>query len=344
MKQLKMSIVGLGTWGINHAKIYKAHPFAEVVGVCDLDKEKAKKVATELQISDYYTDYKEMLSQCDCDAVAIVTPDFAHADVAIEACNHKKHILLEKPLATTREDVFKIAEEVKKSGVRAMVDFHNRWSPPFNEVYQSIQNNELGEIQSAYFRLNDVKWVATDLLPWAAQSSILWFLGSHSYDTLQWLFNDTAHRVYSVSTKGVLKKMGVDTVDQYLTTIEFKNGGIAHMENGWITPNANPCVNDIKFTILGTEGMSSIDASHNNLIQKITDHKYINPDIIVKNSVFNKPHGFSFESIRTFVDCILTGDEFPISFEESMCTSLVILSIMKSAETRTPVEVDYSGM
>ena len=59
----------------------------------------------------------------------------------------------------------------------------------------------------------------------------------------------------------------MDTVDEYLTTLEFENGCIAQMENGWITPNANPCVNDIKCNILGTEGMVAIDASNHNLVQ-----------------------------------------------------------------------------
>ncbi|NSW89202.1 MAG: hypothetical protein HPY74_00730 [Firmicutes bacterium] len=61
-------------------------------------------------------------------------------------------------------------------------------------------------------------------------------------------------RVYSVSREGVLKGLGVDTIDVYLTTIEFKHGGIAQMENGWITPNGNTNINDIKFNILGTKG------------------------------------------------------------------------------------------
>ena len=117
-------------------------------------------------------------------------------------------------------------------------------------AHQAVERGDLGELYSAYIRLNDIKWVATDMLPWAAKSSILWFLGSHSLDTLRWFFNDEVARVYSVSRDGVLKGKGVDTVDEYLTTIEFKNGGIAQMENGWITPDANPCVNAVSYTHL----------------------------------------------------------------------------------------------
>jgi predicted dehydrogenase len=190
-------------------------------------------------------------------------------------------------------------------------------------------------------RLNDIKWVATDMLPWAAESSILWFLGSHSLDTLRWIFDDEVVRVYSVSREGVLKKKGVDTADQYLTTLEFSRGGIAQMENGWITPDANPCINDIKFSVLGDKGMISMDLSNHNVIQKYTDTTVKVPDVFVTNSVFGRPTGFAFESIRSFVDCIISGEEFHLTLEDAANTSIAILAIIESAKTRTPVEVRY---
>jgi len=338
--KLKISIVGAGIWGGNHAKIYAAHPFAEVVAVCDRDKAAAERLAQKMNIPAAYDDCGEMLRKSGCDAVAIVTPDFAHADLAVMAAEHGKDMLIEKPLATARGDVFRILEAVEKNKVRAMVDLHNRWSPPFNAARQSIADGELGEIRSGYMRLNDIKWVATDMLPWAAQSSVLWFLGSHSLDTLRWMFDDEVARVYSVCREGVLRDMGVGAADEYLTTLEFRNGGIAQMENGWITPDANPCVNDIKFNILGTKGMISIDASHHNLIQKYTDEKVTVPDILVQNSVFGAPKGFAFESICSFVDCVLSGEEFRVSLNDAANTSLAILSIMESAKNRMPVDVE----
>jgi len=222
-----------------------------------------------------------------------------------------------------------------------MVDFHNRWNPPFNTAYQAICSGELGEIYSGSMRLNDCKWVATDMLPWAAQSSILWFLGSHSVDTMRWLFNDEVSRVYSISRKGVLQSMGVDTADCYYTTLEFKNGGVAHMENGWITPNANPNVNDIKCNVLGTKGMISIDASNHSLIQKYTDASVSVPDILVRNTVFEYAKGFAYESIRSFIDCVYEDRPFKLSLTDALNTTLILLAIMESADKKMPVEVNF---
>lgn len=344
MKKIRMAIVGAGIWGENHARIYQAHPFCEVAAICDLNLNKARESAEHLGITKVFDNCEKMLQEVECDAVAIVTPDFAHTEPALCAASHKKHILIEKPLATSKDDVLQIMKAVKENGVRAMVDLHNRWSPPFNRAKLAIDQGELGEVYSGYFRLNDVKWVATDMLPWAAKSSILWFLGSHSVDTLNWLFNSRVKRVYSVARDGILKSQQVDTVDEYLTTLEYENGCIAQMENGWITPNANPCVNDIKCNLLGTKGMIAIDASNHNLIQMYTDEKVSVPDVLVQNHIFGAPKGFAFESIRSFVDCLLSGEDFHVSLEAAAQASLVVLAILESAKHRTPVEVDYYGI
>ena len=338
---LKLAIVGAGVWGDTHAGIFAEHPHAVNVAICDLDENKAAAVANKYGIKEVYTDYREMLKSSGCDAVSIVTPDFLHAEIAVECAEAKKDILIEKPIATTRDDVHRIVDAANKNKVRVMVDLHNRWNPPFAAAKQSIDAGELGEVQSGYFRLNDIKWVATDMLSWTAKSSILWFLGSHSLDTLRWMFNDDVKRVYSVSRSGVMDSLGISAVDTYLTTLEFQNGVIAHMENSWISPNGNPTLNDIKCNILGDKGMIAIDASHHNLIQKFTDARADIPDILIRNTVHGKVKGFAYESIRDFVDKIISGEEFIVSMEDAAKTSLALLSVMKSAENRMPVEVEY---
>lgn len=344
MKNFKIAIVGAGVWGDTHAAIYREHPNVEPVAICDKNIEKAKALAEKYGLGRVFGSVRELLDWGAFEAVSIVTPDFLHADIAVACAEAGKHMLIEKPLATTREDVFRIMEAVKKNNVRAMVDLHNRFSPPFAEAKRLIEQGELGNLRNGYFRLNDIKWVATDMLSWSAQSSILWFLGSHSFDTLQWLFQDRATRVYTVSNRGVLDSLGVDTDDTFLTTIEFEHGAIAQMENGWITPNANPCVNDIKCNLTGDKGMIAIDASNHNMIQFYSDQKVTVPDVIVRNQIHGRVKGFAYESIRSFVDQMAADKPFIVSLEDAARTSLAILAIMESAKTRMPVEIDYGPL
>lgn len=344
MEKFRIAIVGAGVWGETHAAIYREHPMVDPVAICDKNEERARTLAEKYGLAKVYTNIDDMLSDGGFEAVSIVTPDHLHADIAVKCAVAGKHMLIEKPLATTREDVFRIVDAIKANGVRAMVDLHNRWSPPFAEARRMIENGELGTIRSAYFRLNDIKWVATDMLPWAARSSILWFLGSHSFDTLQWLYQDRVNRVYTVSNRGVLDDLGVQTEDVFLSTLEYEHGGIAQMENGWITPNANPCVNDIKCNLCGDAGMIAIDASNHNLIQYYSDNKVTVPDIVVRNQIHGRVKGFAYESIRSFVDKLATDEPFTVSLEDAARTSLGILAIIESAKTRTPVDVDYGSL
>ncbi len=341
MDTMRMAIIGAGVWGEVHAFLYDEHPNVEIAAVCDLDRERAARLAEQFGIAGVYADHREMLQKEAFDAAAIVTPDHAHRTLAVDCAEAGKDLLLEKPLATTEEDVQAIVEAVRGNGVRCMVDLHNRWSPPFAVTKQSLERGELGTPVSAYFRLNDIQWVATDMLPWAAQSSILWFLGPHAVDTLRWIFDDEVKRVYSVSSSGVLKSQGVDTVDIYQTILEFRGGGIATVENSWITPDTHPCINDIKFNVTGTKGMINLDLSNNQMIERFTEEKNDRPDVLVKHFVHGKPKGFAYESIRHFIEAERSGEPFLVSFEDAVNTCQVIFAMLESAEKGTPVEVRY---
>ncbi|MFO7882061.1 MAG: Gfo/Idh/MocA family oxidoreductase [Kosmotogaceae bacterium] len=341
MKSIRIGIVGAGTWGETHAFLYNEHPKVELVAICDLDETKGHNFAEKFNIENVFTDHTEMLEKIDLDVVAIVTPDFAHGKIVEDCASAGKHMIVEKPLATSRKELISIIEAVKKNNVRIMTDLHNRWSPPFAVAKESLDKGELGKPVSAYFRLNDCIWVATDMLPWVEKSSILWFLGTHSVDTLRWFFDDEVESVYAVKSSGVLKNKGIDTVDIYQTVLRFKNGGIATMENSWITPNKNPNVNDIKFNITGSKGMINMDLSNSQLIERYTGEKGDNPDVLVRHFVHGKAKGFAYESIRHFIDCLISGDNFIVSLEDAVNTSLVVLAIMESAKNGVPVKVEY---
>ncbi len=339
MEKLKIGVVGAGVWGETHGSIYHEHPLAEFTAICDRDISRAEAIASKFGVKEVYSDYREMAKKSHCDAVAVVTPDFLHADIAVVFADAKKDLLIEKPLATNAPDIERICEAVERNGIRCMVDLHNRWNPPFNKAWQEIRSGRLGIPKNAYIRHSDIKWVATDMLSWAAQSSIMWFLGSHSVDTLRWMFDDEVTRVYSLKSEGILKELGVDTPDLFLTTLEFKKGGIAQMENGWATPNGNTNVNDFRFSMLCTNGMVSLDLSSHNLIHLVDDNRAYTPDILVTNYVFDKCKGLSYESIRDFVDRLADGKDFRVTLEDARRGALIVLAILSSAEKREPVDV-----
>ena len=254
MEYLRCAVVGLGTFGSFHARVWSELPYTRLAAVCDRDAARAAALGAQYGVP-WYTDHRALLAQCSCEAVSVATPDHLHRQVAVDAARAGKHVLVEKPLATSREDVNAIVQAAKQNGVRVMCDLHNRVNPPFALARQRIAGGELGEVRSLYMRMNDACSVATEMLSWAKESSILWFVGVHSLDLLCFLSGSRPRKVYAMSTRGVLDSMGVPAVDLYQTSIEMENGTIAQMENGWIVPDGSPALIDLKCTVLCRRGM-----------------------------------------------------------------------------------------
>lgn len=334
-------VIGTGLWGEVHAEIYASHPCAELIAVCDSDAGRARRVGERYGARRVYTDFRELVADRELEAVAVVTPDFAHREPIVAAARAGKHVITEKPLATTLEDAEAVAEAVRTAGVRLMVDFHTRWNPPIVIARRDIEEGALGEIVSAYFRLNDTISVPTRMLSWAQQSSILWFLGSHTVDTLRYLFQDEVERVYSVSRSVVLKQRGLDVPDLYQSLLHFRSGVVATIENHWIIPNTHPSVNDIKVNILGTRGMFNMDLTNNQMIERYLETSSDHPDCLVKPQVRHRNVGFAYESIRDFVECLALGRELQVGLEDGLKVTKVILAIMESADTGRIVTVRY---
>ena len=341
MKKIRFGIVGSGLWGRTHAEAYNAHPLAELTAVCDVVEEKAKSFADAFGVEKVYNNTADLVRNADIDAVAIVTPDFAHCEPIVQAAEAGKHIIVEKPLATSRKDIRAIVTAVGDAGIKFMVDFHTRWSPPIFLAHKDIREGKLGRVLSAYYRLNDTVMVPTKMLSWAAKSSVLWFLGSHTVDTLRFLLQDEVKKVYCVSRSGRLKDMGVDAVDIYQSILEFESGAIATIENSWIIPNSCPKVNDIKVNITGTKGMFNMDLTNNQAVERYLESSSDHPDFLVKTRVQEKPVGFAYESICSFVDALAHDKPVLSSLEDGIKVSQVIFALFESAESGRPVDVDY---
>ncbi len=338
MEKIGFGVIGTGTWGELHCRVYSTTQGAELAGVADLVPEKAESVAQAYGAL-HYTDYRDLLANDLIKAVSITTPDFAHADIAVAAAEAGKHILVEKPLATTVQDCERIIAAARASGVKLMVDFHNRWSPPFYKAWESIRRGEIGEVQYAYYRLSDTIYVPTEMLPWAGRSTVQWFIGTHSLDTVRWLLGDEVKRLYSVARSRVLKGMGIDTPDYYQTTLEFASGATAVVENGWILPNTTPNIIDLKCEIVGSKGALYLDTSHARILEKYTETEAKYPDTMVMPDVHSEQKGFAADSIRHFIDCVLHDQQPRVTGHDGLIVTQLIQAIEESVSTGNPVEL-----
>lgn len=345
-KKVRLGVVGTGIWGRMHIRAYVQHPSAEIVAICDLDEKHAKKIAKEFSIPKNYTQIDEMLKEEQLDGISIATPDGSHADIAIKAAKKGIHILVEKPLATTVEECNLMISSASSTNVYLMIDWHNRWNPPFYYAWRAIRSGELGEVSYIYYRLSDTIYVPTKMLPWAGKSSVMSFLGSHALDTTCWLMGQKPVRVYCQRKEGILTAMGISTADMYITMVDFENGATAVIENSWVLPQSSPSLIDHKCEIIGSKGVINLDPTHNRAFTKYTNrtpHGFPDasfPDMFITPEIHNRQLGFAVESIYHFVECICDGKEPLTCGEDGLLNTRLILACEESARKGMPVKLN----
>ncbi|MFP4250947.1 MAG: Gfo/Idh/MocA family protein [Armatimonadota bacterium] len=333
-------VIGTGVWGETHLKTYSTQPGGELVCICDLNEDLVKERAQQYDVGCWTTDYEELLDRDDIDAVSVVTPDFLHREVAVAAAEAGKHVLLEKPMATTVEDCQAMIDAAEANDVLLMVDFHNRWNPAMWGIKKKIVAGEMGEPQMLTCRLNDTIYVPTEMLSWGGDSTVVWFLGSHMVDLVRWLFDDEISRVYSVSRSRVLAERGVNTPDFFHTICELEGGGVAHVENCWIMSTEMPTVFDLKMEMIGSEGTAFADASSHRMLQTFTPEGASYADVAVVTDVHGTPNGFGIQSIRHFAESVIDGSEPIVRPMDGLENTRVLVAIHESAESGEPVEIE----
>ncbi|MHA1665092.1 MAG: Gfo/Idh/MocA family protein, partial [Candidatus Njordarchaeales archaeon] len=337
-KFLKVGVIGVGTQGENHIKSYQSFRNVRIEAIADLKEERVKKIAERYNIKNWYTDYEEMLELSDLDAVSIVTPDFLHKEPALAAINAGKHVLIEKPLATTVQDAEAIVNAAKKMGVKLMVCFISRWRASVLAAKEFIDKGELGNPVYAYARINDTIYVPTKMLAtWSSKTSLPFWLMSHTIDRVRWLFNSEIKRVYAISSSSVLVKKGITSPDLFHATLEFENGALGAFESCWILPETLPFIADSYMELIYDRGYMDINLSQNS-IKIATQKKYFSPDFS-RGSTPGSPIEHVTATIGHFIECVLEDKEPEASGEDGLAVVKICSAIVKSAQERKPIEL-----
>jgi predicted dehydrogenase len=326
-------VIGVGTYGEWHARTYAEFYGSDLIAIADLNEERAKKVAVKYKAKYYYKDYRALLDRSDIEVVSIVLPDFLHREACIYAAKAGKHILVEKPLATSVEDGLAIIETAKKSKVKLMVDFANRWNPPFLQAKRAISEGRIGQVRYIYVLLNDSISVPTNMLSWSGKSSVAWFLGTHCVDLCRWLIGSEVETVSGVSRSGILTNRGIDTPDFYQALLEFENGSITNVENCWILPESCPTIFDFKAEIIGNKGKITISTAQHDVIQECTATEGIRyPDVLLFIETNGSLTGFGKEPILHFVKSVIKKDSPAVTMEDGLEATRIIAAVEQSAK------------
>ncbi len=193
--KLNVAILGAGLIAPNHAAGFQeVHDLAQVVAVCDTNRENAETLATmfDAQIT---TDYRDLLRNPEIDLVDVLLPHHLHFPVALEVIASKKHLLLEKPVAVTYKQSLEIYETAKKAGIHFGVAENTRYIPAYLEAEKFIRGGKLGKINlvRTFLPANERMRLSSQDF-WGKQLAMgggaLINSGPHTFYLLKWLFGD----------------------------------------------------------------------------------------------------------------------------------------------------------
>ena len=336
MSKIRVGIVGFGLMGQLYAEYVSRCPDAQITAIADLDKESLAKARRERGWQTY-EDYLRMYDANVIDLAIITLPDFLHREAVVKAAERRLNILVEKPFATSTADAEAMAAAVEKAGVKCMVEFFNRWSPPFFQAKKRVAANELGEIVSFAIELNDRLWVPTKMLKWAARSSPAWFLMSHTADLAFWILPERPRAVQARGVKKLLAGQGIDTYDLIEAFLEYPDGSTGRLSSSWVLPDGMPMVYELTMRIVGSKAAIDIDTSDQEV--HLISHENLQHPITAWGEVLGYHVGHPYTMLRAFLDAVREGREPPITHQEGVRNTRFLSAVHESLSTGKTIQL-----
>jgi len=290
-------------YGARLARIFKDADRSGKIKFCsvaDISQPVLDKLTIEHGINGY-TDYKEMIEKEGLNAIAVVTPDYLHREVAIHAAGKGLHMLVQKPLDTATEGAKSIVNAAQGNNVLLYVDFHKRFDPSIILARKRLAEGAYGELLYGYINIEDTIYIPSGAFSrWAHLSSPAWFIGIHMVDALNWVLGEAPTKVSAIGHKKKLAGMGIDTFDALNARLVYESGAVINLDASWVLPKMFPSPVNQNIRLVGTEGFIEIDGQDRGV--QYWSEKTNGP----MNANVNNPYGY-LESYNRFTDCGLSG-------------------------------------
>jgi predicted dehydrogenase len=298
----------------------------EITGIADQEFGRVKPFLEKYNLR-WYSEYKELL-KTDVDAVIICTENVLHAKVTEDAAKAKKHILCEKPMAVSEDQLLRMIAVCEAHGVQFMTSFPNRYIPMIIKARQDIHNGLIGDIIG-------VKATNKGAMPGG------WFIDkkrsgggsvmdhtTHVADLLNWILDCNPVEVYA---QAATLLYDIDVEDTAIINIKYANGVFASLDASWSRKGFLPYDRDLTLEFVGTLGVISIDY-------------FAQSNSVYSSSAGKEQYSYFGDNkddllIRDFVSCIRTGRKMPINAEDGAKATMVALKAYESIKLKRTVKM-----
>ena len=346
MEKLKIGVIGVGNISNEHIQAYLKNPNVELYAFCDINETQLKMMAEKYGVTRTFTDKDEMLALPELDAVSVCTWNSEHAPCTIAALNAGKHVLCEKPMATTVEEAIAMKEAAERSGKLLQIGFVRRFGNDCEVLQDFIQQDFLGEIyyaKATYLRRNG------NPMGWFGDVSRsgggpLIDLGVHVIDLTRYLMgNPKPVSVYGVTFRKLGNRSELkdqkdyvsasatdhdicDVEDMATAMVRYDNGAVLSVETSFSLNLKKP---QGTIELFGTKGGARLDPE----LELYTDINGYMADVNLCSPTALSFDGLFQKEIDHFADCILHGAPCRAPAQDGIDIMRILRAIYKSAET-----------
>ncbi|MCL4562607.1 MAG: Gfo/Idh/MocA family oxidoreductase [Chloroflexi bacterium] len=332
---IKVAVIGVGSMGKNHARVYSEIPDADLVAVSDSNAQLAREVG-ERHDARAYGDYEEMLAKEKPTAVSIAVPTALHEQVAIAAMEAGAHVLVEKPIAATIESGKRIIARSNDLGRKLMVGHIVRFNPAIQALKKKLQQGDLGRVFEVICRrvgpfparIRDVG-VVIDLAP-------------HDLDIMRFITGLEPLRVYAETEQ----RIHTEHEDLILGLLRFPDGVTGSLEINWLTPTK---VREV--LVLGERGLFRVDDLTQDLyfFENGQANGILWPELqTLKGVSEGAMTRFALQryeplkaELQAFIQAVQTNGDVPISGEDGLAALRLSLALIESGEKHQVIEIEH---
>ena len=358
-RKLRIGIVGATPrvgWGPRaHIPAYHALPEVELTAVCTAHPETAQAAAAEFGVSEYYSDYHELVRSPNVDVVSVVTRALLHHPISVAALEAGKHVYCEWPLAISSQQASELADLAKARGLRHIVGLQTRFAPPFLHMKELLDQGYIGQPLGFHMRM----LLAGALQPRRSQYAflakkgtgvgVLYVSAGHALDALQWLLGDIAELSAQLNAQipewtlpDTGERVEVTTPDNLGLVARLKSGavGAVQLSNTYIAPSG------FSLEAFGTEGRltaSSMGMLELSLVRlygakqgeqeaevPLSERLVAVPGLPLESPAYNIAQLF-----RGFAGAISAGRDLSPTFADALRLHQLLEAIERSSDTKS---------
>jgi predicted dehydrogenase len=330
----RVAVVGAGFMGRLHAQAVADSDVAVLTAIVDTDP--AARAVADAHGASYHDSIEPLVGGRGADAFIVCLPDRAHVETACALLEAGYPVLLEKPIADTLAGARRIAAAARNGNGRLLIAHILRFDPRYARAAASVAAGELGDV----VHLSSGRLGVRDLgLRLGGSSSVLFYLGVHDVDLVQWISGRRITRVSAFAASRLMPSLGVEAEDVIVTNAELEDGIVAQLHAGWTLRTDAPSPVNARTTVVCTDGSLEIDVRDHGL-RVHSPAGWELPDALHWPQAHGRITGDLAEQLRHFAVAVMRDQPFLMGVDEAVSTAAVNDAILRSVASGEVESVD----